>query len=114
MHGVACPVESLFCNTTRHTGGKWDRVDISGDCSIVPTRIPRKQAPPRKQKKDVLRAGFICTPTGPIEDCFGFILDGDQRHPLDDFTVTHAQLRQSYLLERAGPPGQRAKIDSGA
>lgn len=65
------------------------RVSISGDCSIVPTRIPRKQAPARKQIKDVLRTGFSVHPTGRIEKYYGFELDGDKRYLLSDFTVTH-------------------------
>lgn len=34
------------------------RVHISGDLDEIPTRVLRKQAPPRKQKKNVLRCGF--------------------------------------------------------
>ena len=64
-------------------------VSISGDCSIVPTRIPRKQSSVRLQKKDVLRTGFTCKPTGTIENYYGFTVDGDNRYLLDDFTVTH-------------------------
>jgi orc1/cdc6 family replication initiation protein len=64
------------------------RVGISGDLSKIPTRIKRKQAPPRRQKKSVLRTGFALKPLGE-EEYFGFRVDGDQRYLLDDFTVTH-------------------------
>jgi Rad3-related DNA helicase len=37
----------------------------------------------------VERSGFKVVPTGTIEPFFGFILDGDGRYLLDDFTVTH-------------------------
>jgi superfamily II DNA or RNA helicase len=70
-------------------GVTYYRVYISGDCSVVPTRIPRKQANIRAQKKDVLRTGFTCHPTGTIEPFYGFTLDRDGRYLLDDFTVTH-------------------------
>lgn len=65
------------------------RVSISGDCSVIPCRIPRKQAPPRAQKKDALRTGFQVIPTGTVEPHYGFTLSGDGRYLLDDFTVTH-------------------------
>lgn len=69
--------------------GTYYRVYISGDCTIIPTRIPRKQAIRTRQQKNVLRTGFTCKPTGTIEDYYGFTLDGDGRYLLDDFTITH-------------------------
>jgi superfamily II DNA or RNA helicase len=68
--------------------GTYYRVFISGDTDTIPTRIPRKQAKPRGQKKDVLRTGFSVEPIGRGE-FFGFELDGDGRFLLGDFTVTH-------------------------
>jgi orc1/cdc6 family replication initiation protein len=68
--------------------GLYYRVGISGDISKIPTRVARKQAPARRQKKSVLRTGFILKPLGE-EEYFGFRVDGDQRYLLDDFTVTH-------------------------
>jgi orc1/cdc6 family replication initiation protein len=64
------------------------RIGISGDISKIPTRVGRKQAPARKQKKSVLRTGFTLKPLGE-EEYFGFRVDSDQRYLLDDFTVTH-------------------------
>jgi len=75
-----------FCQAG--AGGTYWRVSISGDCDIVPTRVPRKQAPTRRQKKDVLRTGFTVRPLG-AEPFYGFTLDGDGRYLLDDFTITH-------------------------
>ncbi len=69
-------------------GGLYYRVGISGDISKIPTRVGRKQAPPRRQKKSVLRTGFTLEPLGE-EEYFGFRVDSDQRYLLDDFTVTH-------------------------
>lgn len=68
--------------------GLYQIVSISGDTDEIPTRIPRKKAPPRRQKKRVTRTGFKVTPIGEGE-YFGFTLDGDGRFLLGDFTVTH-------------------------
>lgn len=69
------------------TGDYW-RVSISGDCSIIPVRIPYKKAKLRKQKKNVLRTGFKIVKVNE-EDYYGFSLSGDGRFLLGDFTVTH-------------------------
>ena len=69
-------------------GVTYQRISISGDVSVIPTRIPRKKSPPRKQKKDVLRTGFAVEDAG-FGDYYGFTLDGDGRFLLGDFTVTH-------------------------
>lgn len=68
--------------------GTYFRVSISGDCSMIPTIINRKKAPPRKQKKDVLSIGFSIQEL-PSEDYFGFRVDKDHRYLLHDFTITH-------------------------
>jgi superfamily II DNA or RNA helicase len=75
------------CTNNGTTGTYW-RVSISGDCSVIPTRIARKRAAPRKQKKDHLSFGFAVEPIGEGE-YFGFTLSGDGRFLLGDFTVTH-------------------------
>lgn len=75
-----------YCQTGG--GGTYYRAVISGDCSMIPTRIPRKQAPARQQVKDVLRTGFTVKPASD-DNYYGFTLDGDGRYLLDDFTVTH-------------------------
>lgn len=69
------------------TGTYW-RVSINGDCSIIPCRIPRKKAEPRRQIKRVSRVGFSLEEIG-VEDFYGFTLTGDGRYHLDDFTITH-------------------------
>lgn len=75
-----------WCQTG--AGGRYYRVSISGDCSIIPCRIPRKQAPPRAQIKNSNHTGFAVERL-PEDEYFGFELDGDSRYLLDDFTVTH-------------------------
>lgn len=72
-------------------GGEYYRVSISGDCCFLPIRIPRKKAKPRQQKKDVLRTGFSVSERG-VDKFYGFVLDGDNRYLLSDFTITHNSL----------------------
>lgn len=64
------------------------RVSISGDCTQIPNRIPRKKAEERKQNKDVRRTGFEVEYVGEGE-YYGFTLDDDGRYLMGDFTVTH-------------------------
>lgn len=68
--------------------GIYYKVSISGNCSIIPTRIHRKQSIVRKQKKDVLMTGFSAKLLDN-DNFYGFSLDGDGRFLLGDFTVTH-------------------------
>ncbi len=67
--------------------GLYWRVYIGGEVSIIPTRIPRKQAASKRQT-DSLRTGFFVEPIGPGEYA-GFTLTGDGRFLLENFTVTH-------------------------
>ena len=64
------------------------RIGISGNCSVIPTRIPHKRASFRRQVKDACRTGFKVQPIGS-GTYYGFTLDGDGRFLLGDFTVTH-------------------------
>ncbi len=64
------------------------KVSISGDISVIPVRIVRKKAAPRKQKKNVLRTGITVEPAG-YGEYFGFEIDNDGLFLLGDFTVTH-------------------------
>jgi superfamily II DNA or RNA helicase len=75
------------CSNNGVSGTYW-RVSISGDCSIIPTKLPHKQAAVRKQKKDPLMFGFTVEDVGQ-GDYYGFVLDGDGRFLLGDYTVTH-------------------------
>ena len=83
------------------------RIGISGDVSTIPTRIRRKQAPPRRQKKNVLRTGFRVERI-PDADYYGFTLDGDGRFLLGDFTVTHNTVLAAHMIERVARDGGRA------
>lgn len=63
-------------------------VHISGDTHTIPTRIPRKQASVRKQKKSCLKTGFSVELLDE-QQYFGFEVDGDNLYVMGDFTVTH-------------------------
>ena len=67
---------------------------------MIPTRVTRKQAQPRQQKKDVLRTGFDIHPVGD-DHYYGFTLTGDGRYLLGDFTVTHNTEIAIHLVTRA-------------
>lgn len=70
-------------------GKHYYRAHIAGDCDLIPTKLPRKQASARKQVKRVDVTGIkkiISLGLGPYS---GFTLDGDGRFLLGDFTVTH-------------------------
>ena len=64
------------------------RVSISGDCQIIPCKIPRKKAHPRRQIKNVNNTGFTIKPSRQGK-WHGIIVDGDHQFLLDDFTVIH-------------------------
>jgi superfamily II DNA or RNA helicase len=82
------------------------RVTISGDCSVIPTRIPRKKAPPRRQIKCATRTGFRIDPIGHGPYA-GFELDGDGRFLLGDFTVTHNTVIAAHVIQAALQRGNR-------
>lgn len=87
-------------------GDSYWRVSISGDCSVIPTRIPRKKAPERKQIKCATRTGFSVEEIGQGEYA-GFELDGDGRFLLGDFTVTHNTVIASEIIRSAVARGRR-------
>lgn len=87
-------------------GDSYWRVSISGDCSVIPTRIARKRAPERKQIKCATRTGFTIEPIGDGEYA-GFELDGDGRFLLGDFTVTHNTVIAAAVVSGAIERGNR-------
>ena len=82
------------------------RTIISGDIDLIPCKITRKKARPRKQKKNVLNVGIQVESVGTGE-YFGFQIEGDGLFLLGDFTVTHntvlfAAVADLHLQERSG------------
>ena len=66
------------------------RVSVSGRIDMIPCRIPRKRAGPRRQKKSVLRVGIRdIVRVSDNTPFYGFEVDGDHRYLLEDFTVQH-------------------------
>jgi len=58
QRGLAAYVSKTKKTCQTGAVGDYWRVSISGDCAMVPTKIARKKADTRQQKKDVLRTGF--------------------------------------------------------
>lgn len=68
--------------------GVYYRCCISGNVSEIPCHIARKQPSERKQVKDVLVTGFTVDELEE-DEYFGFVLDGNHRFLLSDFSVVH-------------------------
>lgn len=80
---------AAYCASKVVVGETYYRITISGDTSEIPVRVPRRQAKPRNQKKDVLVTGIKVEPVG-LGDYYGFELQGkDRLFLLADFTVAH-------------------------
>lgn len=75
-------------STVKNHSAEYCRVSLSGDLSMIPTKILRKKAQERQQNKNVLMTGIKVNPVG-YGEYFGFTLDGDSLFLLSDFTVTH-------------------------
>ena len=76
--------------------GLYYKVSISGDTSIVPVRLERKQCQRRAQRKNVLNVGIRVQPVGE-GDYYGFQVEGDGLFLLGDFTVTHNSLSSKAI-----------------
>ena len=72
----------------KYREGTYYRMSISGHTTMIPTKVRRKQATPRKMNKSVLNVGIAVEPL-EIDEYFGFQIDGNRRFLLGDFTVTH-------------------------
>jgi Rad3-related DNA helicase len=87
--GLAAYVKPCVKGCQNNFKGTYYRVSISGNIDTIPCRLPRKQASPRTQKKDVLVTGFTITKSH-YGKFYGFTLSGkDGRYLMDDFTITH-------------------------
>ena len=77
--------------------GIYYRVSINGDCSVIPCRVSRKKALPRKQCKNVLVTGFQYEYLD-YDDYYGFTLDKDHLYLTADFIVHHNSGKTSFAL----------------
>ncbi len=84
-------------------GWYW-RIYISGDVNMIPCKVLRLT--PRQQVKNALRTGFSVEPLGRGPYC-GFMLDGDGRFLLGDFTVTHNSVLKLQIAEHAASFGKK-------
>jgi len=105
-----CRSLGLSVNSSIKTvdGKKYARICISGNTDIIPTRLERKKAPPRKQKKRPTVTGFSIEKLD-VDEYYGFSLDEDHLYLLGDFIVTHnsgksnlAMAFSSYISDRMG------------
>ena len=81
------------------------RASVSGDLDKLPMRD--KIAAARTQKKRHLVHGIKVEPIGPGE-YFGFVIDGNRRFLLGDFTVTHNTVMGAYTIDSASDKGKRS------
>lgn len=93
--------KSVVKKTCTNNGvvGTYYQCTISGDTDLIPCRIPRKQATPRTQKKNVLNVGITVEPIGE-DDYYGFTITGDRLFLLGDFTVTHNTVLFCSILSK--------------
>ena len=86
--GLAAYVKPCVKASQKGTKGTYYRISVSGDCSVIPCRLPYKVAPRRKQKKSVLRTGlsveYLCE-----GEYVGFTVGPENHYVMGDFTVTH-------------------------
>ncbi len=64
------------------------QLSISGNTEIIPSRVVRKCAEPRKQIEAPCTTDFSVEKLGD-DNYYGFHLNGDHLYMLEDFTVTH-------------------------
>lgn len=69
-------------------GETYYRMQISGDCDKIPTRVSIRKAGPRRQKKSVLVTGFAVEYVGE-GDYYGFTLDGNHLYCDNQFFIHH-------------------------
>lgn len=93
--------------TCTNTGAKgvYFRISISGDVSLIPTKLKRHKPDVRKQIKDVLVTGIQVQSIG-FGEYFGFEITGDHLYLLGDFTVTHNTILKAYYAHRAYQNGE--------
>lgn len=74
------------------------RITISGELTEVPIKVERKKTKPRGQIKNVCNTGFELEKIEKGEYA-GFELDGDGRHLMSDFSITHNSAITMQLIK---------------
>lgn len=100
------------CIKSCQTGakGRYYRVSISGNCSIVPVRLLRKKATTRRIDKNPLVTSIRSVKCLGIGDYFGFTLKEDPYFILGDFTVTHNSSQIKRLSGWLAEKGYKFKV----
>ena len=97
VHDNYC--QKRCCNTG--AVGMYHRINISGDFKDIPTIREGHEPFARTLKKSVLRSA-ITVEELPEGDYNGFVIDGDHRFLLGDFTITHnTALTVQYAVSQA-------------
>lgn len=78
----------ILKKTSREWKGDHYCLKISGNIGDIPTLIPRKKCANIKSNSD-LTTGYVQVKDAGVGDFIGFEIDGNQRHLINDFTVTH-------------------------
>lgn len=69
--------------------GEYYTIGVVGDCSIIPSRIPRRICLKRSDWKNHLVTGIKEVRSVGVKEYCGFTLDGNGRYITEDFIVTH-------------------------
>lgn len=110
--GFQSIVKECLKEATNGSSGKktYYRLSICGYVSIIPCKVPRKQAETRKQKKSVNVSGLSVEYVGK-GNYYGFELIGEYKlFLLNDFQVTHNTESALSLLLAAANKGNRAAM----
>jgi len=94
--GLAAYKKACIKSCQNNYSHQYYRVSISGDCSIVPCRVPRRKAFARKQIKRVDVTGFSVQEVG-VGSYYGFEVDSDHLY-LDGFFVRHHNSGKSWII----------------
>lgn len=100
--GFRCSVNSRITKDQNGTICYSFRVNITGKCHEIPTRIKRKRIGIRSDFKNHLRSGIKLEKLD-IDEYFGFEIDGNKRFLLGDFTVTHNTAILRHVMKTAFP-----------
>ena len=99
----SCGLRATITSCKKSCGdfvGKYWRVNITGDLTIIPVKIPRKIC--KNTIKDItkpLRECFEIMPLGE-DEFFGFTTDGNHRFVLDDCTVVHNSTGAAFIFSQ--------------
>lgn len=86
--GLSANISKCIKSCQNNFSASYYRVCISGDCSIIPTRINRQKAIKRRQIKNNLKTGFKIE-FHEYGEYFGFTLDKNHLYMTSDFFVHH-------------------------